>query len=132
MISMIDEGRLYQMLGERLRKLREQQDGARGRMTQAELATKIGLERTSVTNIEKGGQKVPLHVLFRLCEVLKVSVAELLPAISEVQLDGGETSNTTSVAFGDRLMEAPPLAGEAIMSILNNIPSNAQSHSSVN
>ena len=128
---MIDEMRLYQILGERLRKLREQQDGARGRMTQAELATKIGLERTSVTNIEKGGQKVPLHVLFRLCEVLKVSIAELLPAISEVQLDAVEAS-ITSVSFGDRLMEAPPLAGQAINSILNNIQSNAQSHSSVN
>ena len=127
---MIDETRLYQMLGERLRKLREQQDGARGRMTQAELATKISLERTSVTNIEKGAQKVPLHVLFRLCEVLNVSIAELLPAISEVQLNEGEAT-ITSVSFGSRVVEAPPLTGQAINSILNNILSNAQSHSSV-
>lgn len=128
---MIDEGKLYKVLGERLRKLRETQDGARGRMTQAELAANVTLERTSITNIEKGGQKVPLHVLFRLCEVLKVPVAELLPAIAEVQLDVGDALKT-SVSFGDRVMEAPPLAGQAINSILNNIQTYDQSHSTVN
>lgn len=126
---MIDETRLYQALGQRLRAAREQQSGSRGRLTQAELASKVGLERTSITNIEKGTQKVPLHVLFRLCQALNASVTELLPSISEVQHDKSEKS-FEEVPFNGLVMKAPPLASQAITKLLNTITdTNAPPHS---
>lgn len=45
-----------------------------GRMTQAELAALVDLERTSITNIEKGAQKLSLHVLYKICDVLIFNV----------------------------------------------------------
>lgn len=118
---MIDEGRLYQTLGERLRALREQQDDSRGRLTQAALAKQVGLERTSITNIEKGAQKVPLHVLFRICETLRVPVAEVLPALSEVQAAKQESLDEEVDFVGEQVVKAPPLTKMAIANLLSNL-----------
>lgn len=81
---MIDEKRLYTALGERLRQLRVR-DGSMGKLTQGTLASDVGLERTSITNIEQGKQKVPLHVLYRICEALAVDIADVLPILQDVQ-----------------------------------------------
>lgn len=81
---MIDEKRLYEMMGRSIRELRTSRLGANGAMTQAELAKAVGLERTSITNLEKGSQKVPLHVLYAVCLVLGADVADVLPPLSEV------------------------------------------------
>lgn len=124
---MIDEERLYRVLGERLRNLREKHGGTRGRLTQAELALQVGLERTSITNIEKGTQKVPLHVLFRLCEVLRVPVAELLPTVGEVHRARAEQL-LEELPFGEQVVKAPPLTTLAIKSILNDIETHEPSH----
>jgi transcriptional regulator with XRE-family HTH domain len=110
---MISEERLYRLLGERLRKLRK-----RAGTTQAELAAQVGLERTSITNIEKGTQKVPLHVLFRLCEVFRVQLSELVPPVSEVQ-EAKVEPPLESVTFGDQVVKIEPRLKEAIASVLN-------------
>ena len=114
---MIDEKLLYIRLGERIRELRERQDGASGRMTQATLALRVGLERTSITNIERGGQKVPLHVLFRICEVLRVPVADVLPPTVEVQRT--EEEPVTEVQIGGLVVRATPLIKQALSSLLD-------------
>lgn len=49
------------------------------KLTQIELARKIGLTRTSVTNIEKGRQKVLLHQVFLIADALGVSAESLVP-----------------------------------------------------
>lgn len=74
---MIDENELYRRIGERLRAIRTDTKGAA--LTQDALAKRIGLERTSITNIEAGKQKLPIHVLYSLCAALGVDVAEVLP-----------------------------------------------------
>lgn len=48
-------------------------------MTQDQLAKAVGLTRTSVVNIEKGRQKVPLDTLYEMARVLGTTVHELLP-----------------------------------------------------
>ncbi len=113
---MISDERLYQVLGARLKKLREGEDG-NSRFTQAELAAKVGLERTSITNIEKGNQKVPLHVLYKLCEVFKVDISSVLPALSEVQED---ESAFHEVNVGDSSAKVTPLAAQIIQSIISS------------
>lgn len=112
---MISEERLYATLGGHIRSLREGRDG-RKRMTQAELAQMVGLERTSITNIEKGTQKIPLHVLYRLCEVFKVDIVSTLPKIVEVQQQS-ESDDWLPVESNVRL---PPLAAQAYASIVSN------------
>lgn len=84
---MIDERRLYAHVGRKIKELREGELGGRRRVTQAQLASQVGLERTSITNIEKGEQKVPLHVLYKICSVLNGDIKELLPSIGEVKAD---------------------------------------------
>lgn len=48
------------------------------RMTQAQLAEACGLERTSVTMLEKGRSLPPLDVLYRMAAALKMEPEELL------------------------------------------------------
>jgi len=60
--------------GEMLRDQRKRAD-----MTQGELAKAIGLERTSVTNIEAGLQAINIGTLVRICEVLGITPAQIVP-----------------------------------------------------
>jgi transcriptional regulator with XRE-family HTH domain len=53
---------------------------SRLKLTQDDLADRVGLSRTSITNIEQGRQKVLLHQLFVLAESLGVTPDALLPS----------------------------------------------------
>jgi transcriptional regulator with XRE-family HTH domain len=55
-------------------------------LTQDQLADRVGLSRTSITNIEKGRQKVLIHHLIQLAESLQVSPEALLPPIGMPQI----------------------------------------------
>ena|SRR5579859_632616 len=65
---------LYEQIGYRIRQARQ----AAG-LTQENLAEKVSLTRTSVTNIEKGRQKVLVHTLADIARELDVPLATLLP-----------------------------------------------------
>lgn len=73
-------GGLYEGLGALVRARRE-----REKMTQGQLAGRIGMTRTSITNIEKGRQKVQLDTLYDIAAALDVSPAELLPSAEKVE-----------------------------------------------
>lgn len=64
----------YQQLGKNIREHRN-----RLKLSQDRLAKLVGLTRTSLTNIESGRQRPPLHVFCELLEYLKVDASELLP-----------------------------------------------------
>jgi transcriptional regulator with XRE-family HTH domain len=59
--------------GAAVRRLRELRA-----MTQAELAERVGLGRTSMTNLERGRQNPPLSLLPELARALGVTVTELI------------------------------------------------------
>ena len=65
----------YSGLGRKLCQQRE-----RCGFTQEDLAAKIGLTRTSITNIEKGRQRILLHTFIDLATSLGVHPEDLLPA----------------------------------------------------
>ena len=65
----------YCRFGQRLSRARK----AAG-LSQADLATSINLTRTSVSNIEKGRQRVLLHTFGQILDVLNLQPVELLPA----------------------------------------------------
>lgn len=54
-------------------------------LTQSDLAELSGLKRTSITNIENGGQAVLLHQFIELARALRTDVAELLAAADAVE-----------------------------------------------
>ena len=66
---------LYLAFGKLVQAHRRRMKG----MTQAELGRRIGLSRTSVTNIEQGRHHVSLHHLFGIAKVLQVPPEVLLP-----------------------------------------------------
>lgn len=78
---MLNDGRLYGLIGERIRQIREAQNP---RMSQDDLARLLELKRTSITNIERGNQKVTLDTLYRLCERFGLQINDIVPSVSEV------------------------------------------------
>lgn len=65
---------LYREFG---RLLRERRKAAH--LTQDDLADRVGLARTSITNIERGRQHVSLHMLYELADAVGAHASELLP-----------------------------------------------------
>lgn len=78
------EDALYSRLGSRLRQARN----AAGH-TQAELGRFVGLTRTSITNIERGIQRPPLHVIYQLAAAVGVPPTRLMPEPSSLPTPPG-------------------------------------------
>jgi transcriptional regulator with XRE-family HTH domain len=78
-MTMVKNNWIYKEFGRRLRNLRQASN-----LTQDALAERIGLSRTSITNIEKGRQHIPLHVLFSLADVLGIPPVKLLPQKGDI------------------------------------------------
>jgi transcriptional regulator with XRE-family HTH domain len=55
-------------------------------LTQEQLAEKISLKRTSITNIEKGKQQLLVHMLIKIAKELDVDVNILIPKISNDEI----------------------------------------------
>jgi transcriptional regulator with XRE-family HTH domain len=115
---MVDEKRLYAALGMRLKRLREAERRPSGKLTQSALAKEVGLERTSITNIERGNQKVPLHVLYRICEVLQVPVTDLLPTLGEGQ-SVNVSAQVGELTFQGRNVKTTPRVAQRLAELMN-------------
>jgi len=70
---MIEPNEFYLRLGESIRRRREQLQ-----LTQAELGESLGLSRTSVTNIERGRQRLLIDQFNLVCKTLNLSPQALL------------------------------------------------------
>lgn len=68
--------RLYAEFGRKIRSLRVREELA---LSQEALSRRVGLSRTSITNIEKGRQQIPLHALYIFADALGVEPSALLP-----------------------------------------------------
>lgn len=69
----LDEDAVYRTIGSRVRTVRDGQ-----RPMQARIADLAGLHRTSVTNLEAGRQRRPIHLPYHFANCLKVAPQELL------------------------------------------------------
>ena len=61
----------------------------RRRLTQGRLAAAVSVSRTSITNIEKGRQVVPVHLLAKLAQTLNVAIGDLVPANDSAEAGSG-------------------------------------------
>lgn len=109
----IDERHLYTLIGAHLRERRRSL-----RFTQHYLAERLGVERTSVANIEAGAQRPPVHLLYRCCEVLQMEIAEFLPPVHAVAPDG----MPEEVEVGGQAAMMPPMAASLARELLKQLP----------
>ena len=86
--------RLYELLGQTIADKRDNKA-----FTQQQLADKVSLTRTSITNIERGRQHIQLHTLYLLAKALSVEVVDMLPSRKSVENAGGEKSITLSTKY---------------------------------
>lgn len=75
MCAMTHEDTLYVELGRRVRAARQSAG-----FSQMDLARRLGMSRTSITNLEQGHQRVALHVFLKLAAALGADPATLLPS----------------------------------------------------
>jgi len=73
---------IYKEFGRLLKKNRTEAG-----LTQEALAKRVGLSRTSITNIEKGRQHINLHMLYVLSDSIGVRPSGLMPDKDIVDLD---------------------------------------------
>lgn len=76
---MVDKEKLAGIVGNNISKQRK-----RRKRTQEALADMIGLNRTSIVNIENGRHLPSLLVLYNTANVLEVDICDLLPGSSEI------------------------------------------------
>jgi transcriptional regulator with XRE-family HTH domain len=76
-----DITRFYRSLGQAIRRVRR-----KASVTQAALGEAVGLSRTSITNLERGRQHIPTHILIAIGRSLNTDPRELLPSASELKL----------------------------------------------
>src|SRR6266702_2446817 len=74
-----DVARLYEILGQRVRQVRERQQ-----LKQEDVATLVGLSRATITQVESGHQKLPLQSLYLIAAALGAAIAEFLPTVEEL------------------------------------------------
>lgn len=82
-------------------------------MTQAELADATDELRTSITNIEAGRQRAPLHVLYRICAAVHAEISDFLPQVAVIVDRPG-----TSVRIGALDRDMPPRAAAFLQALL--------------
>lgn len=103
---MIDENTLYEAVGGEIRKYRQQ----RG-WTQDQLARQVGLERTSISNIESGNQRVPLHALYLFAQAFGIDPADLLPPVREVS----NAIEDVEVVIGSATLSVPSSVADLLI-----------------
>lgn len=75
---------IYRLIGGQIRVVRHSR-----KLTQEQLGERVKLQRTSITNIEKGRQKLLLHTFIDIAKALAVSPNDLLsPLHSGLEVAG--------------------------------------------
>jgi transcriptional regulator with XRE-family HTH domain len=90
---------LYQKTGKQILELR-----LKAGLTQAQLAAAVSLTRTSITNIEKGRQKIFLHTLFELAAALGADPGRVLPPEAQEVIEGGQAKVPNDLSKNDRVL----------------------------
>lgn len=70
---------LYRIIGARIREARE-----KNHINHDQLAQKVGISRSSVVNIEKGRQRLPLHLMWDIADELGVEPYNFIPSRSDI------------------------------------------------
>jgi DNA-binding XRE family transcriptional regulator len=72
---------LYTAVG---RKIRSARDRSSPRLSQDNLAKRLGISRASIVNIEAGRQHAPLDLLWKIAQILELELTMLIPQRAEL------------------------------------------------
>jgi transcriptional regulator with XRE-family HTH domain len=75
--------RLYVEIGGRVRRARKEHG-----WNQAKLGQAVGLNRSSIANLEAGRQRPPVHIMLFIAQALGIAPATLLPTGPELDALG--------------------------------------------
>ncbi len=100
---MINEEKVYKGLAYNISRLRERHPRTEKKITQKALAESIGIKRATLTNIELGNQRAPVHVIYRICDYFGVSLEEVMPKLSDVKMQ----AKSSSVDIGQQKHDLP-------------------------
>lgn len=98
---------MSKVLGERIKQLRLDNN-----LNQEAVAKQIGLDRTSVSNIEVGRHQPSLTVLYEISKIFKTDIHRLIPSYHEVV--ARSTMDNSNI---DELLNKMPISAEAKDSI---------------
>lgn len=90
---------------------------------QLTLAGRLGLSRTSISNVERGDQRVSLDFVYQAAHVLGVSLEELLPALEEVVTPVVGVRTASDASIGSKVAE------EALRAVLERQTRRGKSNS---
>ena len=74
------------LVGKRIRQLRKDRE-----LTQAELASRVGVQQSDLCRMETGEYKVSLETLFKVLKIFEMNVGEFFHEAPPGQLTTGET-----------------------------------------
>jgi transcriptional regulator with XRE-family HTH domain len=106
---------LYVIIGERIKEKRKELN-----VKQQKLADEVNINRTSISNIEKGRHQPPLHLLFKICFYLNLDIHSLIPSLEEIaNLNNKETPGLFKILYGDNSLSEN--SKNDIETVLNNL-----------
>lgn len=99
---------LYRRLGREVAKRREELG-----LTQAHVASQLGLTRASLANLENGRQRILVHQLYRLVEALNLkTILDLVPSrwtfeeLNDLTFKGAELTQSEEAGVHQLLRKA--------------------------
>lgn len=106
---------LYQLIGDKIKSTRYKLG-----MSQEQLAKEVGVTRTSITNIERGFQKLPIHLLYKICEALHTELEMVLPTVNEAMTE----QKTEIVEIDGKKKSMLPKTASFVRDMLENLKDN--------
>jgi transcriptional regulator with XRE-family HTH domain len=104
----MDDAEIYRLLGRNVAAHRTNR-----KLTQAQVAERIGLTRASLANIETGRQRAMLHHVYELVDALKLdSITDLLPSrrpgswAESANASNGDDQGREIIRFSDNSLTA--------------------------
>ena len=80
-MAFVHKIRQIQLVGPKIRQLRKER-----KLTQTELASRIGIQQSDLSRMEKGEYRVSLDTLFKILAVFDVSISEFFDDVNKESL----------------------------------------------
>lgn len=80
-MAFVHKIRQVQLVGPKIRQLRKER-----KLTQTELATRIGIQQSDLSRMEKGEYRVSLDTLFKILAEFNVSISEFFDDVAKESL----------------------------------------------
>jgi len=77
-MTFVHKIRQVQLIGPRIRKMRKER-----KLTQTELASRIGIQQSDLSRMEKGEYRVSLDTLFKILTEFNISISEFFDDVNK-------------------------------------------------